>query len=120
MSAAAVIWWMVPSIPARVPKIRFQASVFFSEQALCLPEMSSLLFRWRAKVRREWLDHYGTAGHLVLWWIPVGHVPTVDEGADRLAHLDRHGPRRMRSRCANRCHLSQARAQILSLNVLKV
>jgi hypothetical protein len=42
--------------------------------------------------RREWLDHYGITGHLVLWRIPVGHVPTVDEGAERLAHLDRHGP----------------------------
>jgi hypothetical protein len=42
--------------------------------------------------RREWLDHYGISNHLVLWWIPAGHVPTVDEAAERLAHLDRHGP----------------------------
>ncbi len=42
--------------------------------------------------RREWLDHYGITGHLVLWWIPSGHIPTVTEGAERLAHLDQHGP----------------------------
>jgi len=30
--------------------------------------------------------------HLVLWWIPAGHVPTIEEGKARLALLDQHGP----------------------------
>jgi hypothetical protein len=29
---------------------------------------------------------------LVLWWIPVGHTPTVAEAIDRLSRLKRHGP----------------------------
>jgi Domain of unknown function (DUF3291) len=29
---------------------------------------------------------------LALWWIPAGHVPTVDEAKARLAHLELHGP----------------------------
>ncbi|HJS72985.1 MAG TPA: DUF3291 domain-containing protein [Vicinamibacteria bacterium] len=29
---------------------------------------------------------------LVLWWIPAGHIPTVEEAKERLAHLHAHGP----------------------------
>ena len=42
--------------------------------------------------RREWFRPWGTGNMLVLWWIPAGTIPTLDEARDRLAHLDRHGP----------------------------
>jgi hypothetical protein len=29
---------------------------------------------------------------MALWWVPVGHEPTVAEGVARLALLKRHGP----------------------------
>ena len=29
---------------------------------------------------------------LALWWIPAGHIPTVDEAKKRLALLEAHGP----------------------------
>jgi Domain of unknown function (DUF3291) len=29
---------------------------------------------------------------LALWWIPAGHLPTVAEALERLAHLEKHGP----------------------------
>ena len=29
---------------------------------------------------------------LALWWIPDGHMPTVQEAVERLAHLKAHGP----------------------------
>ena len=29
---------------------------------------------------------------LALWWVPMGHIPTVDEAKGRLAHLKQHGP----------------------------
>ena len=29
---------------------------------------------------------------LALWWIPAGHIPTVDEAKERLEHLRQHGP----------------------------
>ena len=29
---------------------------------------------------------------LALWWIPDGHIPTVQEAVERLAHLKAHGP----------------------------
>ncbi len=41
--------------------------------------------------RREWFDHDGLPEHLVLWWVPEGHTPTVDEAAERLAHLEKNG-----------------------------
>src|SRR5438093_4571965 len=41
--------------------------------------------------RREWFEAPSEA-HLVLWWIPAGHIPTVDEGEERLDYLRAHGP----------------------------
>ena len=32
------------------------------------------------------------AAYQVLWWIPAGHVPTVEEAMARLEHLRAHGP----------------------------
>jgi len=29
--------------------------------------------------------------NLVLWWIPAGHIPSVDEAEERLDHLRDHG-----------------------------
>ena len=41
--------------------------------------------------RRDFFEHPVDA-ILVLWWIPEGHVPTMDEAQARLEHLRRHGP----------------------------
>lgn len=41
--------------------------------------------------RREWFDKPLDA-YQVLWWIPAGHLPTVQEALERLEHLRRHGP----------------------------
>jgi Domain of unknown function (DUF3291) len=41
--------------------------------------------------RHRWFSKFEGA-HLALWWIPVGHVPTIDEAKARLARLDREGP----------------------------
>jgi Domain of unknown function (DUF3291) len=40
--------------------------------------------------RREWFERI--LMHMVLWWVPAGHIPGVDEALDRLAHLREHGP----------------------------
>lgn len=40
--------------------------------------------------RREWFEKVATV--LVLWWVPAGHFPSVQEALDRLAHLEAHGP----------------------------
>jgi hypothetical protein len=41
--------------------------------------------------RRSWFEQLSEA-HLVLWWVPEGYTPTVDEALGRLAHLRRDGP----------------------------
>lgn len=41
--------------------------------------------------RREWFERMHETYH-VLWWVPVGHRPTVTEAIDRLDHLRAHGP----------------------------
>ena len=41
--------------------------------------------------RRDWFKKPDQAYH-VLWWVPVGHEPTVEEALARLAHLQQHGP----------------------------
>jgi hypothetical protein len=41
--------------------------------------------------RREWFERH-VESQLVLWWVPVGHLPTVGEALERLADLRAHGP----------------------------
>ncbi|MFB7257004.1 DUF3291 domain-containing protein [Streptomyces nojiriensis] len=41
--------------------------------------------------RREWFERHVQA-HLVLWWVPAGHRPTVAEALERLTDLQAHGP----------------------------
>lgn len=43
------------------------------------------------KRRREWFDKL-EAAHMVLWWVPAGHLPTVEEAAERLTLLREQGP----------------------------
>jgi hypothetical protein len=41
--------------------------------------------------RREWFRRM-PEDHLVLWWVPAGHIPDLDEALSRLDLLRRHGP----------------------------
>jgi hypothetical protein len=41
--------------------------------------------------RQQWFEHSDQA-ILALWWIPAGHIPSVDEAKDRLQQLREHGP----------------------------
>jgi Domain of unknown function (DUF3291) len=41
--------------------------------------------------RREWFEQYESA-YVTLWWVPAGHVPTLEEGMQRLSLIDRDGP----------------------------
>jgi hypothetical protein len=40
--------------------------------------------------RREWFTRMAEA-YLVLWWVPAGHRPTLDEAAAKLESLRLHG-----------------------------
>ena len=41
--------------------------------------------------RHEWFEKF-TGMFAALWWVPIGHIPSVDEAKKRLAHLEKHGP----------------------------
>lgn len=43
------------------------------------------------KRRKEWFDAMREA-YMVLWWVPAGHRPDVDEAANRLRRLRADGP----------------------------
>ena len=43
--------------------------------------------------RREFFTRMGES-HMVLWWVAVGHEPSVAEAVQRLMHLRQHGPSR--------------------------
>lgn len=42
--------------------------------------------------RRKWFEAMEV--YMALWWIRAGHVPTVEEAAERVACLEQHGPTR--------------------------
>ena len=41
--------------------------------------------------RQQWFEPID-GPILALWWIPAGHIPTLDEAKERLDHLKAHGP----------------------------
>jgi hypothetical protein len=41
--------------------------------------------------RKEWFEPMAEA-YMVLWWIPAGHRPTIEEALERLDALRRRGP----------------------------
>lgn len=41
--------------------------------------------------RREWFERMAEA-FMVLWWVPVGHRPSLAEALERLGLLRAHGP----------------------------
>lgn len=42
------------------------------------------------KQRRNWFERF-EGPYMALWWIPEGHIPTIDEAKARLESLRRHG-----------------------------
>jgi hypothetical protein len=41
--------------------------------------------------RHEWFEKFSGV-YLALWWVPAGHIPSIDEAKKRVAHLNAHGP----------------------------
>jgi heme-degrading monooxygenase HmoA len=71
------------------PRIIVNMSVWESLEAL-----EAYVFSGRhmevMKNRREWFNRMATM-HMVLWWIPVGHIPTTEEAKERLEYLQKNG-----------------------------
>jgi len=41
--------------------------------------------------RRKWFGQMRES-YLALWWVPAGHIPSVEEAKRRLEHIRVHGP----------------------------
>src|ERR1700732_1913937 len=41
--------------------------------------------------RPDWFEHF-EGPSVVLWWVPAGHRPSVEEVVARMEHLKQHGP----------------------------
>jgi len=42
------------------------------------------------KYRTKWFERFD-GPYMALWWVPAGHIPTLEEGKERLEHLRKHG-----------------------------
>ena len=42
--------------------------------------------------RREWFQAMDDLPVLTMWWVPAGHLPTLEEAQERIDHLVAHGP----------------------------
>jgi Domain of unknown function (DUF3291) len=40
--------------------------------------------------RQQWFERFD-GPYLALWWVPSGHIPSVEEAKERLAYLRAHG-----------------------------
>jgi hypothetical protein len=40
--------------------------------------------------RHHWFETF-VGVYVALWWVPTGHLPSIDEAKKRLAYLDKHG-----------------------------
>jgi len=41
--------------------------------------------------RHDWFERMAER-YMVMWWVPAGHLPSVQEAIERLEHLRAHGP----------------------------
>ena len=41
--------------------------------------------------KADWFSKMESA-HLVLWWIPEGHIPDIDEALMKLSYINEYGP----------------------------
>lgn len=71
--------------------ILFNMSVWASLEDLArYVYASESMHRDVMKQRRRWFQRFD-GPYMALWWVPQGHIPTVEEAKERLEHLRSHG-----------------------------
>ena len=73
------------------PNLLINMSVWESVEALRDFVQRSDAHRIVLGRRKEWFRPMAEA-YTALWWVPAGHLPTIDEAEQRLTHLRAHGP----------------------------
>jgi hypothetical protein len=51
----------------------------------------STVHSYFVKNRKKWFER-ASAPHLVLWWVPLGHVPSLAEAKEKLELIEAKGP----------------------------
>jgi hypothetical protein len=58
-----------------------------------LADLSTFVYKSRHRQvlqqRSQWFQRF-EGPYLALWWVPSGHIPSVEEAKERLAHLRAH------------------------------
>ena len=76
--------------PYEDPNMAINMSVWESIDALAAFVYRNMDHRGVMRRRREWFEERQV--YMALWWVPVGHVPTVEEAKAKLTLLERLGP----------------------------
>ena len=71
------------------PKVIVNVSVWQSVEQLKAYVYKSLHVDFFVR-RRQWFEKF-PGEHFGMWWIPVGHLPTTEEGKAKLEYLNQHG-----------------------------
>jgi hypothetical protein len=72
------------------PDMAINMSVWTDVEALAAFAYRDMEHRAIMRRRREWFEE--TKIYMVVWWIPAGMLPTLQDAKDRLALLERLGP----------------------------
>lgn len=71
--------------PRMLPNLTLRGDVASREQFVW-----NTVHRQFYERRAEWFRAIGRQ-HFVMWWVPEGHLPTLDEALERLEYLRAHG-----------------------------
>ena len=59
-----------------------------------LADLSTFVYKSRHRQvlqqRQEWFQRFN-GPYVALWWVPSGHIPTVEDAKEHLTHLSIHG-----------------------------
>ncbi len=72
------------------PMMALNMSVWESVEQLAAFAYRNMDHRSIMRRRREWFEE--TPVYMALWWVPAGHIPTPEEGREKLELLARLGP----------------------------
>ena len=76
--------------PYADPRIAINMSVWENVEALERFVYQTVHKRFYGR-RAEWFEHFAEP-YFVMWWVPAGHRPSVEEAVARLEHFKQHGP----------------------------
>jgi len=76
--------------PYADPRVAINLSVWQSAEALERFVYQTIHKRFYGR-RAEWFEHFAKPS-FVMWWVPAGHLPSVEEAVARLDRLTQNGP----------------------------